>query len=102
MTNQRRRGVFTMARWTDDDEWDGGSDADAGSGELDVSADPDEDDVLCIPCPYCKREILEESERCPYCEHYLSREDAPAPRKPLWFIIGLIACFYVVYRWIFW
>jgi hypothetical protein len=88
-----------MGRWTDDEEWDGESDADVESDELDG---PEDDDDLYIPCPYCKREIFEESERCPYCERYLSKEDAPAARKPLWFVVGLIACFYVVYRWVFW
>jgi hypothetical protein len=62
--------------------------------------DYDDDEEPCIPCPHCQREILEESERCPYCEHYLSREDSPPGRKPLWLVIGVIACLYVVYRWI--
>ena len=62
----------------------------------------DDDNEATIPCPHCRREIHEDSERCPYCERYLSREDTPSPRKPLWFIVGLIASFYVVYRWIFW
>ena len=53
-------------------------------------------------CPHCGRRILEESERCPHCEKYLSREDAPYVRKPLWIWVGVIACLYVVYRWIVW
>jgi hypothetical protein len=64
--------------------------------------DDSDDDDLCIPCPYCGREILEESERCPHCERYLSKEDAPPARKPLWIWVGVIVCLYVVYRWIFW
>jgi hypothetical protein len=62
--------------------------------------DYDDDEEPCIPCPHCQREILEESERCPYCGHYVSREDAPPRRKPLWLVIGVVACLYVVYRWI--
>ena len=46
------------------DEWDDDHDEDEGPAELDFSED---DDDLCIPCPYCGRQILEESERCPYC-----------------------------------
>jgi hypothetical protein len=90
-----------MARWTDnDDEWDGESDLGAVTDEQEESGDDDDDH--CIPCPHCNRRIFEESERCPYCEHYLSREDVPPAAKPIWFIVGLFACIYVVYRWIFW
>ncbi len=85
-----------MPRWTGVEyEGDGEDDPDLEEGYLD-------DDDLCIPCPHCGREILEESERCPYCERYLSREDAPPGRKPIWIWLGVIACLYVVYRWIFW
>jgi hypothetical protein len=82
------------------DEWDGEPDPDQEPDYLEV--EQDEDDDLCGPCPHCGREILEESERCPYCEHYLSREDAPPARKPIWILLGVVACLYVVYRWIVW
>ena len=88
-----------MPRWTRvDDDRDGDDDRDEGPIDQDL-ADEDGDD-LCIPCPHCGREILEESERCPHCEHYLSREDAPHARKPIWILLGVAACLYVVYRWI--
>ena len=87
-----------MARWTGvNDEWSDESDVGEESDELDSS---DDDDDLCFPCPYCGQRILEESERCPHCEHYLSKEDTPVFRKPIWFVVGLVACFYAVYRWI--
>lgn len=60
---------------------------------------PDDDEEPTIPYPYCRREILEEAERCPYCEQYLSKEDAPPVRKPWWIIVGVIACLWVVYMW---
>jgi hypothetical protein len=60
----------------------------------------DDDDESTVPCPYCKREIHEDSQRCPYCEHYISREDAPAERKSWWIVVGVILCLYVVVRWI--
>jgi hypothetical protein len=44
--------------------------------------------------------ILEGSERCRLCEQYRSTADAPTFREAIWFIVGLIACFYAVYRWI--
>ena len=63
---------------------------------------PEEDDEEpTIPCPYCRREIHEDSQRCPYCESYVSQEDAPS-RKPWWIIVGVVACLYVVYRWSVW
>lgn len=82
------------------DEWDDGPDPEEEPDDLDLH--PDEGDDLCIPCPYCGREILEESERCPHCEQSLSKEDAPPARKPIWFLLGVVACLYVVYRWIVW
>lgn len=60
----------------------------------------DDDGEPLVPCPYCRREILEDVVRCPYCERYLSAEDAPPSRKPWWIIVGALLCLYVVYRWI--
>lgn len=53
-----------------------------------------------VPCPYCKREVLEDAPRCPYCENYISEEDAAPARKPWWIIVGALLCLYAVYRWI--
>lgn len=75
-----------------DAEWD--------DEELDDDLDADDDDEPTVPCPYCRREILEDVERCPYCERYISDEDAPAPAKPWWIIVGTLACLYIFYRWI--
>jgi ferredoxin-thioredoxin reductase catalytic subunit len=66
----------------------------------DAHDDAWEDEEPTVPCPYCKREIHEDSLRCPHCEHYLSEEDLPSPRKPWWRILGVLVCLYVVYRWI--
>lgn len=74
----------------EEEEWDDDPDADEGEDEEDT-----------IPCPYCRRDIHEDAQRCPYCESYISREDAPPGRKPWWIILGVVACLYVVYRWIF-
>jgi hypothetical protein len=87
-----------MPRWRDWDEDDPGMDYHTDDEESPY----DDDDEPTIPCPYCRREILEEAERCPYCEHYISKEDAPPQRKPLWIVVGVIACLYVVYRWNVW
>ena len=84
-----------MPRWPDDeDDWDDDFDADEGD-DLDASDDEDEPTV---PCPYCRRPIHEEAERCPHCEHYISEEDAPPARKPWWILVGAAAGLYAVYR----
>ena len=61
--------------------------------------DPD-DESETVPCPYCRRPIHEDAERCPYCEQYISAEDAPPPRKPWWIILGVALCLFAAYRWI--
>ena len=60
----------------------------------------DEDEEPTVPCPYCRREIHEDSQRCPYCENYLSDEDARPVRKPLWIMVGVLAALYVMYLWV--
>jgi len=60
----------------------------------------DDDEEPTIPCPHCRREIHEESQRCPHCGSYISEEDTVPARKPWWIIIGALLALYVVYRWI--
>ena len=61
---------------------------------------PEDEPGDTMPCPYCQREIYEDTLRCPGCGNYLSREDEPSPRKPWWIILGTILVLYMVYRWI--
>ena len=74
-------------RVAEEDGWDGD--------------DGDEEEPT-VPCPYCRREIHEDAQRCPYCENYISAEDAPPARKPWWIIVGVLLALYAVYRWVFW
>jgi hypothetical protein len=84
-----------MPRWKDWDDDDPGMVYDPEDEDW-----PDDwDEEPTIPCPYCRRDVLEDAERCPYCEHYLSKEDAPRERKPWWIIVGVVACLCVVYLW---
>lgn len=83
-------------RSADREEWEADDWDDEDDGPYD-----DEDDVT-VPCPYCQREIYDDSEHCPFCGKYLSSEDRPATPKPWWIIIGVLLCFLVIYRWIFW
>jgi hypothetical protein len=75
-------------RLADDDDWD---DDDWG--------EEDEDEPT-IPCPYCRRDIHEESQRCPYCENYISQEDTPSSGHSWWIVVGVVVCLFAVYRWI--
>jgi hypothetical protein len=59
-----------------------------------------DDEEPTVPCPYCDKEIHEDSPWCPHCEHYISEEDAPPRRKSWWIILGALLCLYAVYRWI--
>lgn len=76
---------MTASRDFDEDEaedWD----ADA---EDDVD---DSDEEPTVPCPYCRREILEDVPQCPYCERYISTEDDAQPGKPLWVVVTAVVC----------
>ena len=85
-------------RLPEDEEWD---ENESEEGDVEEAFDEsDDDDEPTISCPYCKRQIHEDSQRCPYCEHYISEEDAPPARKPWWIILGTLLCLYIVYRWI--
>ena len=52
------------------------------------------------PCPHCREPVYEDAERCPHCGNYLSLEDAPPARRPLWIILGALICIAIVLKWI--
>ncbi|QDU25354.1 hypothetical protein ETAA8_04200 [Anatilimnocola aggregata] len=72
-----------------DDDWD--------DEEFDNS-----DDEPTIDCPYCRREIHEDSQRCPYCERYISDEDSPPTRKPWWIYVTVGLLLFVMLDWLLW
>ena len=82
-----------------DNDWQDDSSDDDSEHDLGEGFDSDEEPT--IPCPWVRRDILEDCDRCPHCEQYLSSEDAPLPRKPLWVTAGALLCLYAVYRWLF-
>ncbi len=49
----------------------------------------DGDDPELVDCPYCRKEILEETDICPHCGNFISKEDAPF-NQPLWLTIAAI------------
>jgi hypothetical protein len=78
--------------YDESDDYDAYRDYDPDEPETYPEGLYDDDGPPLIPCPYCKREIAEESERCPHCENYLSREDAPpASKSKLWIALMVFA-----------
>ncbi len=60
-----------------------------------------DDDEPTVDCPYCQKPIPEDTPHCPYCGNYISDEDAPSQKKPLWIIVAAILCLMVVAMWLF-
>jgi hypothetical protein len=83
------------ARW-DDDEFD---DDEFVSGE-DWTDDPD-DDSATLPCPRCGRDVYDDAPYCPHCDADLAEAECNSPRKPLWIILGTLACLLIFLSWIF-
>jgi predicted nucleic acid-binding Zn ribbon protein len=76
--------------------------------DLDERDDPDESDMdeddqpEMVPCPYCRRGIPEDAERCPHCGSYISGEDAPR-RKPAWMVVAAVVLIVaIVLVWVVW
>ena len=83
-----------MSAYRDDDEdddWDPEDDGDFGD---------DSDDEPTVPCPYCRREILEDVPQCPYCERFISAEDHAGPKKPVWIIATALVCLAAALWWV--
>ena len=80
----------------DDDDWEEEGDDDE---EPDYEALLNDDEPT-VPCPYCQCEIPEDTPHCPYCNHYLSAEDAPPARRPLWIVLTAVICLIIVILWV--
>jgi hypothetical protein len=75
-----------------DDDWD--------DDEADLDGDDTDDDgEPTVPCPYCRREILEDTPRCPHCERFISAEDHAGPRRPLWVTATALVCLGIALWW---
>jgi hypothetical protein len=75
----------------DEDDW---YDDEADYGD-------DSEDEPTLPCPYCRREILEDSPYCPHCERYISEEDHAGRSNPLWVIATAVICLGLAIWWVF-
>jgi hypothetical protein len=58
--------------------------------------DDESDGAETEPCPYCRRPVYEQVEACPHCGNFISREDAPPRRFPLWVVISAVVCIAIV------
>ncbi len=83
------------------DDYDAYRDYDPDDPETYPAGIYDDDGPPLVPCPYCKEEIAEDTERCPECGNYLSREDQPVERRSLsWFVLVVLVLL-IVAVWIF-
>jgi hypothetical protein len=77
-----RRGFQNDQDDDEEEDWD-------NPNEFDEEAPDDEDlddDRSTVPCPYCRRPVYEDAEYCANCDEYISLEDAPPERKPVWIV----------------
>src|SRR5690242_9883903 len=80
------------------DDWDE-DDYDPDEPETYPSGMYEDDELATVTCPYCRAEVLEDSERCPKCGDYISSEDAPRESKSGLWIIGMILALLVALIW---
>ena len=81
------------------DEDDGEHDADA-TGVHDPDDSDFNDEPAEVECPYCKREIPEEAERCPRCGSYILREDQNRGGRKWWWVIAVILLVLLLMRYL--
>jgi predicted nucleic acid-binding Zn ribbon protein len=78
-------------RWPDDeDEVD----------DLEPEDNDSDDEDVTVPCPHCRRAIVEDIAICPYCENFLSREDNPVSSRPRWVLWTAILCLLMALMWV--
>jgi predicted nucleic acid-binding Zn ribbon protein len=86
--------------WDGSDEYDAERDYDPDDPETYPEGLYDDDGPPTVQCPYCRADILEDSEQCPKCGKYLSREDAPARSRGGAWVIVLILALLAVAMWV--
>jgi len=77
----------------DEEDWEE-EDADGDDSE-------DADEEPTVPCPFCKREILEDSPCCPHCQRSISDEDHSRTARPLWVVLTALICLGASLWWVF-
>lgn len=59
----------------------------------DSEDDADDESTDTLPCPHCRKDVVEDSPWCPHCGNYLHREEN-MPRRSGW--IGVVFIILVV------
>lgn len=83
----------------DDSEWDDEDRDDDNDAEFPDGVYADDDEPT-VPCPYCGQDLYEGADYCSRCENYISREDAPPDKKPVWLWVGLILALAAALMWV--
>ena len=97
------KGFYEVREWTSGKLISHQSDRDDADLDAREYPEPDLDTNGAedtVPCPYCRRHIYEEAERCSYCGQYLSQEEDAPLKRPPWMIIGALICLAIVLIWI--
>lgn len=87
-----------MSYAQDDEEFESESEPDDREAPDAQDADWNLDPGV-IACPYCGKEISEDSSQCPHCGEYISQEDVHH-RKSIWYIVGAIVVALIILSWI--
>ena len=104
MTDQRPRGTLgtRSMRYVDhdhgqDDDRDDDPDTE---GDWDGDeADDEGDDESTVPCPFCRREMFEDSPQCPSCGEYVSAADFARNGRPRWVLVTAAVCLAMAVLW---
>jgi predicted nucleic acid-binding Zn ribbon protein len=83
----------------DPDEDDPDEDESEYPDEADVDQDDGDEYAETPPCPHCRKPLYEQAEVCPHCGKFISREETGRWRKPVWIVVGVIACLIVILIW---
>jgi len=70
-----------------DDEPEDDSEVDEGPEEFDLVESGQE---LGEPCPFCRRIVYEDAERCPHCGHLIARGESGGGAS-MWIVITTVA-----------
>lgn len=62
-------------------------------------AEDDGDDESTVPCPFCRREMFEDSPRCPSCGEYVSAADFARNGRPRWVLVTAAVCLAIAVLW---
>lgn len=83
---------------SEDDEWTDSAWDEDPLEDLEGD-DEDDDEKSTVPCPYCRQPVYEDADYCANCDEFISLEDAPPERKPLWIVVTAVFCLVSVVLW---